>query len=335
MSSERTYLETFIESIGTLPSELRRNLNHIRSLDETYALVVQELRELEHSYLLKAHDSITDLIVSIEEETTPSRKKQKRDSNASKDEDEKHKKHNEEEKESIEDGSDQDTSQFWWKPKEGVVHPQSGDLFLPTTEDFRQRINDPKVLLHIATLRETARQLVEEKIAVSEQSYTLIDNNILKLESDLEQMEELLKNTGQYETVIAEITPAVQPNELAAIQVTPNSSDWILAKVISHDPKTGMFKLSDEDIESNKTFVLPEAQVVILGGVDRVAKGESIYAVYPDTTSFYQATVVQIPKKSPTGDMVCMVHFKDDGDEHGVTHEKPVLMKHVMRLPNV
>jgi hypothetical protein len=37
MSNERTYLETFIESIGTLPSELRRNLNHIRSLDQTYA----------------------------------------------------------------------------------------------------------------------------------------------------------------------------------------------------------------------------------------------------------------------------------------------------------
>lgn len=82
-------------------------------------------------------------------------------------------------------------------------------------------------------------------------------------------------------------------------------------------------------------FVLPEAQVVILGGVDRVAKGESIYAVYPDTTSFYQATVVQIPKKSPNGELCCMVHFKDDGDEHGVTHEKPVLMKHVMRLPTV
>lgn len=325
MSNERTYLETFIESIGTLPSELRRNLNHIRSLDQTYALVVQELRELEHSYLVKAHDSITDLNVSFKDEI-PARKKQKKESNASLEE---------EENESVEGASDQEMNPFWWKPKEGIVHPKNGEVFLPTTEDFRQRINDPKVLLHIATLRDTARQLVEEKIAVSKQSYTLIDNNILKLESDLEQMEELLKNTGQYENVIAEITPPVQPNELAAIQVTPNSSDWILAKVISHDPKTGIFKLSDEDIESNKTFVLPEAQVVILGGVDRVAKGESIYAVYPDTTSFYQATVVQIPKKSPNGELCCMVHFKDDGDEHGVTHEKPVLMKHVMRLPTV
>jgi hypothetical protein len=206
-------------------------------------LVVQELRELEHSYLVKAHDSITDLNVSFKDEI-PARKKQKKESNASLEE---------EENESVEGASDQEMNPFWWKPKEGIVHPKNGEVFLPTTEDFRQRINDPKVLLHIATLRDTARQLVEEKIAVSKQSYTLIDNNILKLESDLEQMEELLKNTGQYENVIAEITPPVQPNELAAIQVTPNSSDWILAKVISHDPKTGIFKLSDEDIESNKS----------------------------------------------------------------------------------
>jgi hypothetical protein len=43
-----------------------------------------------------------------------------------------------------------------------------------------------------------------------------------------------------------------KPNDLAAIQVTPGSPDWILAKVISHDPSTGMCRLSDEDMESNK-----------------------------------------------------------------------------------
>jgi len=30
-----------------------------------------------------------------------------------------------------------------------------------------------------------------------------------------------------------------------------------------------------------------------------------------------------------------MVNFKDDGDENGVTHDKAVLMKHVMRVPYV
>jgi hypothetical protein len=29
----------------------------------------------------------------------------------------------------------------------------------------------------------------------------------------------------------------------------------------------------------------------------------------------------------------CTVHFVDDSDEHGVTHEKAVLMKHIMLPP--
>jgi len=115
--------------------------------------------------------------------------------------------------------------------------------------------------------------------------------------------------------------------------VTPNSPDWILAKVIVHDEHTGLYNLSDEDIESNKNFTLPEAQVVILGGVDRLVRGDVIHAVYPDTTSFYQATVVQPPRKVSGGESFVMVNFKDDGDENGITHDKAVLMKHVMRVP--
>ena len=56
-----------------------------------------------------------------------------------------------------------------------------------------------------------------------------------------------MKGSGQFET------SGAQPDDLAAIQVVPNSPDWILAKVISHDIQTGMYKLSDEDIESNKS----------------------------------------------------------------------------------
>ena len=80
-------------------------------------------------------------------------------------------------------------------------------------------------------------------------------------------------------------------------------------------------------------FTLPESQVVILGGVDRLARGDIIYAVYPDTTSFYQATVVKPPQKVSGGDSFVMVNFKDDGDEHGITHDKAVLMQHIMRVP--
>lgn len=49
---------------------------------------------------------------------------------------------------------------------------------------------------------------------------------------------------------------AAKPNDLAACQVTPGVSEWILAKVLHHDPATGTFQLSDEDVESNKSTLL-------------------------------------------------------------------------------
>ena len=198
-----------------------------------------------------------------------------------------------------------------------------------------------------------------------------------------------------------------KPDDLAAIQVTPGSPDWILAKVISHDPETGIYKLSDEDVESNKSelfclslllllfqdgsgnrthglvwfdsiqfigpglhladfidlplyskpfihethscgpqqqqqqqqctttvFHLPEPQVVVLGHLEKLSRGDVVYAVYPDTTSFYQATIVQAPRKAAGGNAFVMVNFLDDSDEHGITHDKAVLFKHVMRPPH-
>ena len=86
----------------------------------------------------------------------------------------------------------------------------------------------------------------------------------------------------------------------------------------------------------SKAFTLPESQVVVLGGVERLRTGEIIFAVYPDTTTLYQATVVQPPRRmqnAGTYQSFVMVHFKDDSDEHGVTLPKAVLMKHVMRPP--
>jgi hypothetical protein len=81
-------------------------------------------------------------------------------------------------------------------------------------------------------------------------------------------------------------------------------------------------------------FHLPEEQVVVLRGVDRLTKGDIIFAVYPDTTSFYQCTVVQAPRKSAVASgQTVTVNFVDDSDEFGVTPDRPVLLKHVMLPP--
>lgn len=79
-------------------------------------------------------------------------------------------------------------------------------------------------------------------------------------------------------------------------------------------------------------FDLPESQVVVLSPLERLSKGDSVYAVYPDTTSFYPATVVQstTQRKAP----VVLVHFVDDADEFGVTHDKAVPLQLIMLPPS-
>lgn len=80
-------------------------------------------------------------------------------------------------------------------------------------------------------------------------------------------------------------------------------------------------------------FTLPESQVVILGNLKNLNRGDTVFAVYPDTTSFYQATIVQASRKVSGGGSFVVVNFVDDSDEHGITHDKAVLLQHVMRPP--
>lgn len=82
-------------------------------------------------------------------------------------------------------------------------------------------------------------------------------------------------------------------------------------------------------------FHLPESQVVILGNFKNPSKGDSVFAVYPDTTSFYPAIITQTSRKgnSSSGGGFVMVQFVDDSDEHGITHEKAVLNQYLMRPP--
>ena len=37
--------------------------------------------------------------------------------------------------------------------------------------------------------------------------------------------------------------------------------------------------------------------------------------------------------KASGGESFVLVHFKDDGDENGITHDKAVPMKHIMHVP--
>lgn len=123
---------------------------------------------------------------------------------------------------------------------------------IPTTEELIAYIREPVELRRIEAIQDETLQQAEEKVAIAEQTYRLVDNICKRLDADLEDMKRYLLSAGEFQK-----QGTIKPNDLAAIQVNPGSSDWILAKVMSHDAQTGMYRLSDEDIESNKSKWFP------------------------------------------------------------------------------
>ena len=267
--------------------------------------------------------------------------------------------------------------------------PTTSDLFTYTYSDTypeirRLQVSTDYIILALPVLtarrgdeQKSCLQKADEKVAVAQQAYEMIDAQMQRLDTDICSMEKILQvgccfalrativltvrtnptymiqAMGEYETVVVTTT---KPTDLAACQVSPGS-EWILAKIIEFDDVNGTYKLADEDMESNKgtngmytctdekinilafssasfrsVFDLPEQQVVVLSSIsERLQKDDKIYAVYPDTTSFYPATVSQAPKK---GNPTVVVNFADDADELGITHDKTVHIQHVMPPPH-
>ena len=222
----------------------------------------------------------------------------------------------------------------------------------------------------IERYRLEVKQIADEKVAVANQTYSIIHSILSKLDVELTEYENLLRGTGEFTKAAATITPVpipaiknerslkagnftqttapvsrtIKPNELCAIRVSPAQmadTEWILGRVISYNTDAGVYVVSDEDPEAidKKKFNLPPTQVRAVG-YDKVQKNDQVLAVYPDTTSFYQATVTQPPRKisgssgNHPSNLFIHVQFQDDSDEFGVTHEKMIVLHHVMRLGN-
>ncbi|KAG7343184.1 SGF29 tudor-like domain containing protein [Nitzschia inconspicua] len=304
-SGDETYLEAFMDHISTVPAELRRNLDLMKDLDQTSSTLLQEMTQRQKAYVAQVEEKIVSNLevidgkgVVIVPKVDPTDRE--------KDEGKKKK------------GKSKEASKTLTEPV----------VVIPTTEEFLRFVHDAEAMAKIRALQTDCLQQAEEKVAISQQTYAIVDNICRRLDSDLREMEKLLLTSGEFQTM-----STGKPNDLAAIQA-PGTADWILAKVISFDPATRMYNLSDEDVESSKVFNLPESEVIILGGLRSLRTGDVVYAVYPDTTSFYKGTVSQAPRKSAGGGSVVMISFMDDHDENGITYDKAVQMKHIMLPPS-
>jgi hypothetical protein len=259
-----TYLEGFIESLSTLPAELRRNLDLMKDMDGSCSTLMEETTRLQLDYIRRVEDKIGRLeVVDGEGVRVLSNTDDVKSDNNEND-----------------DGDDDDDNEKM------VPRDEELPVVIPTTEELMAYVHEPTTLSQIESLRADSLQQAEEKVEIAKQTYKMIDNLYQKLDADLRLREmELSLSTrnrpdfhhhqsnatatmNQLASTAAGLSAtgtgmssssrtvgrgrgAPKLNDLAAIQV-PGTSDWILAKVITHDPKTGMFTLSDEDVESNK-----------------------------------------------------------------------------------
>jgi hypothetical protein len=198
MSSDETYLEAFVESLTTLPHEVRRQMDLMKDLDTSSSASEARLRALHQEYIRVAEERMTQLELVQQPDGTKVR----------------------------------------------VLHGDATTL--PTTAELERFIYQP-TYPEILKLQHECLQKADEKVAIARQAYDMMDATVRRLDRDLHEMESILQSSGDfYEAKV---------DDLAACQPTPNS-EWILAKVLHHDPMTGVYKLADEDVESDKSMLL-------------------------------------------------------------------------------
>lgn len=287
-----THLESFIEILSTFPSELKRNLNLLSDIDRSCSLLAEEAIQMQKSYVDEIEEKIRKVYGGI--------------------------------------SNNNDDNKL---------------TFIPTTEELMSHVHDPEKLSRIESLQSDSLQLADEKIEIAKQNYNMVynlnqklDNLILKTKIQVEKNgtnidhKNVSLTSADSSITVRTNKRAPKPNDLAAVNLIPGSPDWILAKVLAHDAASGQFTLSDEDVESNKVFNLPASSVIILERMKNLKIGDNVFAVYPDTTSFYQGTIAQLPRKSGNLTYVA-VTFLDDEDAYGQTHDKIVQLIHVMAPP--
>jgi hypothetical protein len=109
---------------------------------------------------------------------------------------------------------------------------------------------------------------------------------------------------------------------------------WILGNVLSYDINRETYEVQDED-DPKRILKLSFQQVRRLEdtAID-INRGDRVMGVFPETTSFYRATVVKSPKTPESSGVAyaeVVVRFDDDEDETGKWPARRVPARFVLR----
>ena len=176
-SSDETYLEAFIEQFTTLPHQLRRNLDLLRDLDGSCSVDLHRLRKLQREYILAAEEKMMQLeVVEMKPEVEDDNDDDEGEGSQSNETDAQNK-----------------------QPVYGVrvvnadrTTSPDNPVVVPTTEEFMEYTYIASPYQQILKLQQDCLQKADEKVAVAQQAYEMMDAQVQRLDADLAAMEQLL-----------------------------------------------------------------------------------------------------------------------------------------------
>jgi len=136
----------------------------------------------------------------------------------------------------------------------------------------------------------------------------------------------------------------LKPGRLVAAQIAKvkRQQQWILARVVRYLRDKKKYEVEDEDPGDDLEHPVRKHYTVGLAHILALPKGDAndpeypkdtmVFAVFPNTTTFYTAIVAATPsKKKKNGEY--MLRFADDEDEQGHTPTRKVPVGHVVQSP--
>ena len=211
-------------------------------------------------------------------------------------------------------------------------------------------IGDKKDFEERAEKRRRCDGLFEEAIEVARQTEVAVARHIDHIDGELANLSQHLHATGEFENA-----GAARPGDEVAVRLDDYDKEaWVLGRVVRYRSDEDLYEVADAD-DDRKVFELGATRVIpltdtgrgvppahVLCGAqsclvdahdeaNRLQKGDEVFGIYPDTTSFYQCVVTIPARRSGSQGGTCHCQFQDDTDETGITPDRPVPLKYVLR----
>ncbi len=303
----KIYLDSYLETVGSLPAEAHRWLNTLRDIDE-------RMRDMEEDAKQR-----TDRCLSLPAQSSRNTAE-----------------------------SQKETS----RKLRGEIDRLHDTLNILSNEKIELVRKAMDVLdAHIDNLDEDLIKFEEEITLNTAQSE--IEQYQQRQEQALAQRDRLLSGhaglgdfRSHHEDDISHVS---QGDQVAARISNPgNPDEWILARVmnIANSNNKSMFTILDEDAEEGGTSSihhLSYKQIIALPhikerkGAVLFGEGQTVLAVFPQTTVFYRALVVQAAKWQPKNSSwgFYLLAFDDDEDPNkpGYQAHRSVAFQYVVPLP--